>query len=102
MNLSADLRLPPPTFGSPTSAQLIAFAKYCVEHMARHLNGVASWELFVTGGLDGATDAIVRARFGGDMVEAKASAADPGNAIWEVMCLVEQPLREAMARRLAA
>ena len=102
MNLSADLRLPPPTIGNPTSAELIAFAKYCADHIGRDLRGVASWELFVIGGLDGATDAIVRARVGTDVIEAKASAADPGSAIWEVMCDLEQPLRDAVARRRTA
>lgn len=101
MNLSADLRLPPPTIGSPTTAELIAFARVCADRVGRDLRGVASWELFVSGGLDGATDAIVRARVGNDVIEAKASAADPGNAIWEVMCDVEQPLRDAIARRAA-
>jgi len=101
-NLSADLRLAPPTTGSPTNVELIAFAKYCADHIGKNLRGVASWELFVTGGLDGSADAMVRARVGADIVEAKASAPDAGSAIWEVMCDVEQPLREAIARRRTA
>lgn len=106
MQLSADLRLAPPTSGSATSADLIAFATYCAEHIARDLRGIARWELFLASSMDGQTDAIIRAHVGADAianaVEARASACDPAVAIWEAMCDLEQPLRFAVSRLRAA
>jgi len=97
MQMSADLRLAPPTNGSPTSADLIAFASYCAEHITRDLRGIGRWELFLASSLDGQADAIIRAHVGTNVVEARASACDPAMAIWEAMCDVEQPIRFAVA-----
>ena len=102
MQVHAELRLPPPVSGGQKREDLLAFALYCVARITRDLAGVDRWDLFVVGGLDGASDAVVRAHLGGVRIEARASACDPAHAIWESICELEQPLRDAAAQRSAA
>lgn len=96
MNLRVDMRLAPVS-GSATSADLIAFATYCADRIARDLEGVDGWQLYLDGGLDGQAAAIVRVRAGARTLETRANACDPAVAIWDAMCKVEQPLRDALA-----
>jgi len=87
--------------GDANSEELASFASFCAARIARDLCGIEHWDLYVVGGLEQA-DAVIRVRVGGNTVEARASAGDPANAIWNAMCRVEQPLREAVAGRVAA
>lgn len=75
--------------------ELLAFALYCLARITRDLRGVDRWDLFVSGGLEGQADAVVRAHLGTTRVEARASACDPAHAIWDSICELEQPLRDA-------
>ena len=102
MRVRADLRLAPPVSGGHGREELIAFAMYCAARMTRDLAGIDDWDLYVVGGLDGSASAVVRAHVGTAMVEARASACDPANAIWNAMCQVEQPLRVAATVHRAA
>ena len=97
MNVHVDLRLAPPVSGGHKDEDLIAFATYCVARISRGLSGIDRWDVFVLGGLDGRSDALVRAHIGASQIEARASENDPANAIWNAMCSVEQPLRYAAA-----
>jgi hypothetical protein len=90
--------------GGQKRDDLVAFAGFCAARIARGLTGIDVWDLYVVSGLDGHADAIVRVAVGAETVEARASACDPAHAIWNAMCQVEQPLRDAVsdARRIAA
>lgn len=102
MRVRTDLRLAPAVSGGQEREDLIAFAMYCAARLTRDLRGVHQWDLFVVGGLDGSSDALVRAYVGAAEIEARSSACDPAHAIWDAMCKVEQPLRDAVAIRRAA
>ncbi len=102
VHVRTELRLAPPVSGGQKHDELIAFAGFCAARIARGLRGIDAWDLFVVGGLDGHADAVLRVRIGRETVEARASACDPAHAIWNAMCEVEQPLREAAGTRAAA
>jgi hypothetical protein len=105
VRVRAELRLAPPVSGGQKRDDLVAFAGFCAARIARDLRGIDAWDLFVVSGLDGHADAVVRVTVGEASVEARASACDPAHAIWNAMCQVEQPLRDAVticARRPAA
>ncbi len=76
--------------------ELVAFAGFCAERISRGLRGIAAWDLYVVGGL-GDSNAVVRVRVGNDTVEARATAFDPAEAIWDAMCQIEQPVRDVAA-----
>lgn len=102
VHVRTELRLAPPVSGGQKQDELIAFAGFCAARIARGLRGIDAWDLFVVGGLDGHADAVLRVRVGCETVEARASACDAAHAIWNAMCEVEQPLREAAGMRAAA
>jgi hypothetical protein len=104
VRVRAELRLAPPVSGGQNRDDLVAFAGFCAARIARDLRGIDAWDLFVVSGLDGHADAVVRVAVGNETVEARASACDPAHAIWNAMCQVEQPLRDAVTygRRAAA
>lgn len=95
MHVRAELRLPPPVSGGQKQDDLVAFAGYCAARIARDLSGIEGWDLYLVGGIDGHADAVVRVHVRGTIVEARASECDPAHAIWNAMCRVEQPLRDA-------
>jgi hypothetical protein len=104
VRVRAELRLAPPVSGGQKRDDLVAFAGFCAARIARDLKGIGTWDLFVVSGIDGHADAVVRVEVGRESVEARASACDPAHAIWNAMCQVEQPLRDACitARRTFA
>jgi hypothetical protein len=102
VHVRTELRLAPPVSGGQGHDELIAFAGFCAARIARGLRGIGAWDLYVVGGLDGQSDAVVRVHVAGGTVEVRARACDPAHAIWNAMCDVEQPLREAAAIRVAA
>lgn len=104
VRVRAELRLAPPVSGGQKRDDLVAFAGFCASRIARDLSGIGTWDLFVVSGIDGHADAVVRVEVGRESVEARASACDPAHAIWNAMCQVEQPLRDAVtsARRTYA
>jgi hypothetical protein len=87
--------------GHANGDELVSFAGFCAARIARDLRGIDSWDLYVAGGLDQSA-AVIRVNIGQETVEARATAADPANAIWNAMCRIEQPIREAVAARAAA
>lgn len=87
--------------GDANRDELASFAGICASRISRDLRGVHGWELYVVGGLEQA-DAVIRVRVGGETVEARATAIDAANAIWNAMCRIEQPIRDAVAARAAA
>ncbi len=95
VRVRADLRLAPPVSGGQKRDDLVAFAGFCAARITRGLSGISAWDLFLVSGLDGQADAVVRAHLGHEIIEARASACDPAHAIWDAMCRVEQPLRDA-------
>lgn len=95
MQVRAELKLAPPVSGGQRQDDLVAFAGYCAARISRDLSGIESWDLYVVGGIDGRADAIVRVHVRGAIVEARASECDPAHAIWNAMCRIEQPLRDA-------
>ena len=104
VRVRAELRLAPPVSGGQNRDDLVAFAGFCAARIARDLSGIGTWDLFVVSGIDGHADAVVRVEVGRECVEARATACDPAHAIWNAMCQVEQPLRDAVtsARRTFA
>ena len=102
VRLRTELRLAPPVSGGQKDEELIAFAGFCAARITRDLRGIGAWDLFVVGGLEGKSDAVVRVQVGRETVEARSSASDPAHAIWNAMCDVEPRLREAACRRAAA
>jgi len=102
VRVRAELRLAPPVSGGQKRDDLLAFAGFCAARIARDLSGIAGWDLYLVSGLDGHADAVVRVHVGRDIVEARASACDPAHAIWNAMCQVEQPLRDAATSCRAA
>jgi hypothetical protein len=102
IHVRTELSVAPPVSGGHQHRDLIQFAGFCAARIARGLRGIDAWDVFVAGGLDGQADAIVRVRVGVETIEARASACDPAYAIWNAMCRVEQPVREAAATRRAA
>jgi len=102
VHVRTELRLAPPVSGGQGHDELIAFAGFCAARIARGLRGIDAWDLYVVSGLEGRSDAVVRVRVAGETVEVRASASDPAHAIWDAMCDIEQPLREAATARAAA
>jgi hypothetical protein len=102
MHVRAELRLPPPVSGGQKQDDLVAFAGYCAARISRDLTGIEAWDLFLVGGIDGQADAVVRVHVRGEVVEARASECDPAHAIWNAMCRIEQPLRDAAVALRAA
>lgn len=95
MQVRAELSLAPAVSGGQKQDDLVAFAGYCAARISRDLSGIDAWDLYLVGGLDGQANAVVRVHVRGNVVEARGSASDPAHAIWNAMCQVEQPLREA-------
>jgi hypothetical protein len=95
VRVRAELRLSPPVSGGQKRDDLVAFAGFCAARIARDLSGISAWDLYVVSGLDGQAAAVVRAYLGREIIEGRASACDPAHAIWNAMCEVEQPLRDA-------
>jgi len=87
--------------GDANGDELASFAGFCAARISRDLRGIDSWDLYVVGGLEQA-DVVLRARVGSETVEARATAIDAANAIWNAMCRIEQPIRDAVAARAAA
>jgi hypothetical protein len=87
--------------GDANRDELTSFAGFCAGRIARDLRGIESWDLYVVGGLEQA-DVVIRVRVGCETVEARATAIDAANAIWNAMCRIEQPIRDAVAARAAA
>lgn len=102
VQVRAELRLAPPVSGGQKHEELIAFAGFCAARIARDMRGLGAWDLFVVGGLEGQSDAVVRVQVGRETVEARSSACDPARAIWNAMCDVEPRIREVACRRAAA
>lgn len=102
MQVRAELSLTPAVSGGQKQDDLVAFAGYCAARIARDLSGIDSWDLYLVGGIDGHADAVVRVHVRGIVVEARASECDPAHAIWNAMCRVEQPLRDAATLLRAA
>lgn len=98
VRVRADLRLAPAVSGGQQPEELLAFAGFCAARIARGIAGVTAWDLYLVAGLDGHADAVVRAHVDHRAIEARASACDPAHAIWNAMCDLEQPLRDAAAR----
>lgn len=73
---------------------LIVLARYCVLRIMRDLAGIDGWAVRLKPHADRVT-ADVRARVGSQVVEASGSDVHPAAAIWNAMCRIEQPLREA-------
>lgn len=73
---------------------LIVLARYCVQRIVRDLAGIDSWTVTLQPNGDRVT-AEVRARVGNVAIEASGSDVHPAGAIWNAMCRIEQPLREA-------
>lgn len=102
VRVRTELRLAPPVSGGQKDEELIAFAGFCASRIARDLRGLGEWDLFVVGGLEGQSDAIVRVQVGRETVEARSRACDPAHAIWNAMCEVEPRIREVACRRASA
>jgi hypothetical protein len=102
MHVRAELRLPPPVSGGQNEDDLVAFAGYCAARIARDLTGIDGWDLYLVAAIDGQADAVVRAHLRGEVVEARARECDPAHAIWNAMCRIEQPLRDAAVALRAA
>jgi len=103
VHVRTELRLAPAVSGGQGHDELVAFAGFCAARIARGLRGIEAWDLYVVSGLEGQSDAVVRVRVGRETVEVRARACDPAHAIWNAMCEVEQPLRDAAAStRIAA
>ena len=90
--------------GDANREELAAFAGFCAARLSRDVRGIESWDLYLVGGLEQA-DAVLRVRVGREVIEVRASAIDPAHAIWNAMCRIEQPIRDAavdLARRAVA
>src|SRR5512140_1339240 len=78
----------------PVRSRLIFFARFCVTRLTRELAGADGWEVSYDQRAD-ETVAMVRARMGDQVVIARGAHADPAIAVWNAMCRIEQPLRDA-------
>ncbi len=81
----------------PLRARLMVFARFCVARIARELGGAEGWEVSYDRRPD-STVALVRARFGGELLVSSGTHVDPALAIWDAMCRIEQRLRDERSR----
>lgn len=80
---------------------LVWFARYCAGRLERELGAVDGWEVSVAR-LAGEHAATVHARVGGRTIASGEFGRDPTLAIWNAMCRIEQPLRDALRPAHAA
>jgi hypothetical protein len=73
--------------------ELVVFARYCADRIEREL-GPIEWELSVRRGCAGFT-CVVRAGRDGRRVQVAGVGPQPTYAVWNAMCSIEQPLRDA-------
>jgi hypothetical protein len=83
--------------GSRRHGELAAFVHYCIARIERDLGEVGHWEVRVTPCLAGFSS-IVSVDDGWRRAEATAEGFDGPLAIWDVMCRLEQTLRETRGR----
>ncbi len=94
METLVDLNMSPTSRVASERTQLIVLARYCIARIARELAGIEDWTVRLAPRA-GQVTATVRARVRDVVVEACGSDVHPASAIWNAMCRIEQPLREA-------
>jgi len=75
--------------------ELAAFARYCAARVDRDHGASDHWNVSLAANPDGFV-CVVKVQRHGTEVTARWGTVDPSRAIWNAMCRIEQPLREAI------
>jgi hypothetical protein len=98
---SEEVRLPPWLKENRSRRELMAFVRYCVKRLERELGTLEGWEIAIEPQGQHLV-ASVSAHVNGEKIQARGDGHDAPLAIWNAMCRLEQPLRDALWSRRAA
>lgn len=79
--------------------ELRSFVLYCASRIERDLGDLERWTVMLMPRARLGFMGVVIVEHAGDRIEARSPGRDALLAVWNAMCRVEQPLRDAVPRR---